>query len=447
MRWAIGNLIVLAHLRGQRRVPFLPRARIEALRDARIRHIVRYAVRTVPYYRDLFARERIDPRDVRGARELDALPLTDPAVVRRDPGLFLSRSRRARGALAFLTSGSSGSPLEIRHDRRSVLANIAYGERERAPVIELTGGAFRPVELYIGYGTSNFRKVLEFYVRHTRLPPPRRTTVSMSAPFEEIAAAINRVRPDLVTAYGGFLEVFLRTLDARGLEMHRPRAIMYMGETLPSGTREWIERHLGIPVMSRYCAAEAFKIGYFCTERTGFHLHDDLCHVRVLTPDRRDAAPGEAGEIVISNLVNHATVLLNYPMGDIAALAGEPCPCGRTHRRLSEIQGRVEDVIPLPDGRFVHPRAVWAIFKEDRDVLQYQLVQHELRRFDLRLVTSAAGAFPASRDRAVRQLRALLGADARIDVAFHPELGRLERQATGKFRAVHSKVGAPVSEA
>jgi phenylacetate-CoA ligase len=439
MRRVRGSLVVMRHLRGQRRIPFEPRSKIEARRDVAVRRMVTYAARTVPFYRELFARERTDPREIRGAEDLDALPLLDPQLVREDPGRFTSESRRARASVE-LVSGSIVRPLRVRHDRSSLLANIAYGERERAPVIELCGGGFRPRELHIGYETSNFRKVTDFYAQSTRIPRPRRATLSMTAPLEEIVATINSERPDLLTAYGGFLDVFFRTLVARGVEIYPPKVIMYVGETLPAERREWIERELGARVMSRYCAAEAFKIGYFCERRTGFHLHDDLCHLRVLRADGRDAAPGEPGQVVISNLVNHGTVLLNYPMGDLAAFSDTACPCGRGHRLLSELHGRVEDVLSLANGEHLHPRAVWSVFREDRRVLQYQLVQHELRRFELKLVVAEEAAFPQSRDRAIRELRGLLGDDARIDASRHAQLGRDEREKTGKFRAVESRL-------
>jgi len=432
-----GNAIVAAHLRGQTRVPFLPRPKLDALRDARVRKIVTHAARTVPHYRELFAREGIDARDIRSAADLERLPLLDPDAVRREPARFLSTSRRARGAPAFLTSGSTGRPLEVYHDRQSLLANIAFGERERAPMIALCGGGFRPNELYIGYDTSNFRKVLAFYAANTRMPvKPRRTTVSMMAPFDDIVAAINEVKPDLLTAYGGFLDVLYRTLIARGDVIHRPKVVMFMGEALPADRRAWIEHELGARVLSRYCATEAFKIGYFCEERTGFHVHEDLCHVRL----RPTAGAERAGEIVISNLVNYATVLLNYPMGDVATLSDEPCPCGRTFRVLSEVHGRVEDVLRLPNGVALHPRAVWHALKDDRSMLQYQLVQHEPRRFELRLATLDAAAFPAARESAERALRPLLGPEAVIETVWREDLGRSERERTGKFRAVESRL-------
>ncbi len=71
----------------------------------------------------------------------------------------------------------------------------------------------------------------------------------------------------MLTAYGGFLDVFFRTLAARGARIHPPKVVMYMGEALPPERRAWIEETLGARVLSRYCAAEAFKIGYFCEAR------------------------------------------------------------------------------------------------------------------------------------------------------------------------------------
>jgi phenylacetate-CoA ligase len=210
---------------------------------------------------------------------------------------------------------------------------------------------------------------------------------------------------------------------------------MSMGEALPHGTREFIEGRLGVPVLSRYNAVEAFKIGFVCEARTGFHLHEDLCHVRVLGPDGTTAPAGTAGPIVLSNLVNRATVLLNYPIGDVGTMATGPCACGRTLVRLADLEGRVEDVISTVDGRFVHPRAVWQVLKDDAELLQYQLTQHEPRRFRLTLVTLDPAAFERVRSRTMPGLQRLLGADAVIETAPRHEV---ERGAGGKFRAVSS---------
>ena len=96
----------------------------------------------------------------------------------------------------------------------------------------------------------------------------------------------------------------------------------------PHGGREFIEGTFGIPVFSRYNAMEAFKIGFFCEQRSGFHIHDDLCHVRIVGDDGQTLPPGQQGQVVISNLVNRATVLLNYRLGDVASISTARCACG-----------------------------------------------------------------------------------------------------------------------
>ena len=336
-----------------------------------------------------------------------------------------------------------GTALEVRHDRRSLLANLAFGERERDPVIRGCGGVFRPKELYVGYATSTFKKVQAFYEENTLLPVrPQRVFVSLLEPIETIAALANAERPDVLVGYGGWVDLFFRTVAARGIDLHPPKMVMYMGEALPHGARDHIEGRCGIPVLSRYNAVEAFKIGFFCERRTGFHLHEDLCHVRIVGADGRTAAPGDPGEVVISNLVNRATVLLNYPIGDVGTMSAEPCPCGRTFTLLSELEGRVEDILPLPDGRFVHPRAIWQVFKGISEVLQYQLTQHTALRFVLTLVSVDEPAFQRAVAGALPALQQLLGADAVIEVTRHSEL---DRRPGAKFRAVASLCAPPAT--
>jgi phenylacetate-CoA ligase len=72
-----GKVVVATQLRRQRDVPFLPKEKIEELRDKRLQEIVRYAAGTVPYYRALFQNLKLDPREIETAEDLDKLPMLD----------------------------------------------------------------------------------------------------------------------------------------------------------------------------------------------------------------------------------------------------------------------------------------------------------------------------------------------------------------------------------
>ena len=427
-RRAHGTLLVFRALPRQRRIPFLRARDLQLRRDAAVRETVRFAAQRVPHYRELLRDAGIDARQIRGAHELDALPLLDKRDVQREPTRFRPEDRLAH-ALVLRTTGSTAMPLEVVHDRRSALANIAYGARERGVEASVAGALrFLAVDVRAPAGTGS--RVQGFYARET-LRPARLagTRLEVGTPVEEVLAELDRLRPTIVRSYGTYLEVLFRTAVARELTFHRPRAVLYSGDTMSAAGRELIEE-LGIRVLSRYNAVECFKIAYTCEEGAGFHVHEDLCHVRLVDGNGRDVEPGERGEVVISNLVNRGTVLLNYRLGDVARLDETRCACGRSSARLVELEGRVDDVIALSDGRFVYPTEVWQALRSHTNLLRYQLVQLAPAAFELRVVTTAeenAGAEAAAGD-----LSRLLG-HARVTLV---RVAELSAGPGGKFRHV-----------
>jgi phenylacetate-CoA ligase len=433
LRRAAGTAVILGHLRSQAAATHAGADRIAARRDQRLRSTLRWAARTVPHYRDLFARLGIDPATVVSVDELARLPLLSKDEVRADPERFVSTARRARGGITLETSGTTGTRLAIRHDAISLLANIAYSERERRVVVDLLGGAQGYRELSIVYRGSTLRRIDDFYARHSFRPGrPDRRFVAVEEPLEAVVAAINEHRPDVLGSYGSYLETLFRVAAARGLEVHRPRVLRYGADAMSPDGKTFLERELGIPVVSQYNAVEALKIGFTCAAGAGFHLHADLCHVRIVDSSGRDAPRGETGEIVLSNLVNRGTVLLNYRLGDLGALSEQSCPCGRTLPLLTELRGRVEDVLQTANGGLVHPRVLWGAVKKHPAVIRYQLVEREPGRFELSLMTTTRDAY--DRDAAVlgRALSDLLEG-APIATRYSPELGVRE---AAKFRPV-----------
>ena len=442
VRKLYGNSIVLRHLPGQTRVPYLPPERLQALRDARVRSIVRHAAATVPHYRDLFRDKRIDPRDIRTAADLDRLPLLDKSTIWRAPDRFLSESYNAKNALPLITSGSTGKPLTVYHDHTSLLANIAFGERERAVVAKLAGQGVRR-EVLLMYRGATFGKVLDFYDRATFIPVrPNRLFISIADPIDKVVAAINSFEPDVIIGYANYVEMMFRSVAARSLELHVPRLVIYGGEALTAPGREFITGRFGVRISSLYNAVEAFKIGFACESGDDYHLHADLCHVKIADPSGETVADGQKGEVVISNLVNRATVLLNYRLGDMASMITRSCACGRTLPLLSNIEGRLEDVLVMPDGSFVHPLNFWGIFKSKPEVLRYQVIQHTPDTFDLRLVTSDRSTYERLLPSILEASHALLGSAARIEPSYHEDL---DMPGPGKFRAVVSALSTAIS--
>ena len=202
-------------------------------------------------------------------------------------------------------------------------------------------------------------------------------------------------------------------MKARGLELHVPAAVLYVSDHLTDSGRGVVEDYRS--------AARCFEL----LGRRGapdrvrrLRVEDSICtatwtHVRIVDEEDHDVPAGESGEVVVSNLVNRGTVLLNHRLGDQGSLAREPgCACGRTLPRLATLEGRRDDVLELAGGRHVHSAEVWSLVRGNEELIQYQLVQLAHDRFELRVVATDRAMFDRVATDLVGRPRPLLGASA-----------------------------------
>jgi phenylacetate-CoA ligase len=165
---------------------------------------------------------------------------------------------------------------------------------------------------------------------------------------------------------------------------------------------------LGIAVLSVYQAVESTGIiGWECELQNGHHLNVDLCPIRILGSDGRELPAGESGQVVVSNLVNRGTILLNYMLGDLAALQPEWCGCGRSLPLLSQLEGRSTDWLRSASGQLIHPQTMRGILREVEGIRRYQLVQERPGRVRVVTVASPEADRERIRSRVVAESREL----------------------------------------
>jgi phenylacetate-CoA ligase len=433
------NAYLALQLLGQRSIPFLPWEEIQRRQSRRVRRMVRYAYRHVPYYRETMSRVGIQPGEIQCANDLARLPLVERSELQRDPERFLSRAVDRAACLELRSSGSSGSPKTIWHDPAALFQNAAHGERERCLMLSALGRWNGYRETVIVSPINASQKSVQDFVRETGFFPGRmrveRQYLLLSDSPQENVRRIDEFRPDLLYSYGSYVGMLCAYLRQTGAAWHRPKAILYSSDHLPAAARAWLTGDCGIPVFSVYGAVEALKIGFGCDRQSGVHLNSDLYPVRILDDSGGEALPGQPGEVVLSNLVNRATVLLNYRLGDLASMAPEPCPCGRTLPLMSYPVGRVDEVIELADGSTVHPIAFRELCLRDAGILQYQVRQTAPSAFRISLVP-APDADRQQLEQAVRgRFQARFGTSVTAEVRC---VEQLERTRGGKTPAVIS---------
>ena len=372
--------------------------------------------------------------EISTAADLARLPIIDRSELQRDPERFVSRAHPLEHYVPLQTGGSSGAPVTIYHDPFTLVCAAAYHQRGGSLRRKVARGSFGCRTLSIGHPSVPSRRDIDaMLARLGRMVGARRSVVSILDPVERNVQEINRLRPDILSSFGSYLEALFVYLQASGEAFHRPRLVVYGGDAMSPSARALITDTFGIPVLSGYGAYEAFDVGFECTEHLGYHLNVDLCPVRLIDPAAHEVPLGERGEVVISNLVNRGTVLLNYRLGDLAARLPAPCPCGRALPLLTFVQGRVGDWLVTPTGERVHPQTVAVVLDVEPGVIRYQTIQTTPTRLVVKLVVGPSCDRDAIKKHVERGFIEHLGPAVNTEVQFVDDL---PRTAKGKVRTV-----------
>jgi phenylacetate-CoA ligase len=149
------------------------------------------------------------------------------------------------------------------------------------------------------------------------------------------------------------------------------------------GTEPWsesmrreIEQKLEIVATDNYGLSEVMGPGVAgeCLEKNGLHLAEDHFLFEVIDPETLRPVPaGTVGELVITTLTKEAIPVLRYRTRDLTSIVETPCPCGRTHRRMTRVKGRTDDLLIVKGARFFPSEIEAVLFEVEGTEPHYQI--------------------------------------------------------------------------
>ncbi len=412
-------------------------AKMGAWQDERLRAIVRHAYEHVPYYRELFDHHGIDAQKFRGREDLPRIPtLSRDTVKSRADDL---KSRRAGDVSPGHghTSGTTGSPLSVWYSADAITMNYAVMDRQyqwagarlardgdRAAVVR--GNVIVPLSQKKPPYWRHNRSLNQLLMSSFHLTPDNLTVY-----YE----ALRDFQPRIIDGYPSSLYVIAKVLLNRGERLPLAAAIT-SSETLYDFQREAIEAAFQCRVFDYYAAAERVVFADECDHHQGHHLCEEYGITEILGDDDRPLAPGNEGIMAGTSLHNIGMPLIRYKTTDRTALKVKPCTCGRPLPLMEDVTTKAEDLLRLKDGRLIPPSVLTHPFKPLDCIEASQIVQTDLDRIVVRLIPRAEYTEQHGRT-LVRDLKARLGADMRVDLEFVKEMPRTAR---GKFKWVISQV-------
>ncbi|HEX2500360.1 MAG TPA: AMP-binding protein [Methylomirabilota bacterium] len=145
------------------------------------------------------------------------------------------------------------------------------------------------------------------------------------------------------------------------------------GAGIPA-VRQRIQALWGARAYDHAGMTEVGAYGFECVAQTGLHVNELEFVAEVLDPESgRPVAPGEIGELTLTNLGRWGAPVLRYSSGDRVRLDTSGCACGRTFARLEGgILGRVDDML-IVRGVNVFPSALEGIVRRFTVVEEFQI--------------------------------------------------------------------------
>jgi phenylacetate-CoA ligase len=247
---------------------------------------------------------------------------------------------------------------------------------------------------------------------------------------------LHRCGPVVLQAYARSARAFADYVAARGLKAPQFTGIISTAEVLSPEDRQVIESVFACRAYDRYGCREVGLIASQCSEVRHLHINAESVFVEFVR-DGRPVAPGEPGEILITDLWNYAMPLVRYRIQDAGSPVLGNCPCGRGLPLMEMVTGRVTDFIVRPDGSLASGIALCTyLITEIPGLAQMQIVQPSLAQLVFRIVpgaTYSSADLEALRARAERYLGS--------DFAFTFDLvGAIPREPSGKYRFTVSHV-------
>lgn len=327
----------------EREIETLPRTDLDGRQLKGLRETVE-RVQAVPFYRERLEALSIDPTTIKSLDSIRSLPFTVKEDLRDQFPFGLLAVPREECVRVHASSGTTGRIVAVLHTEKDIgtwsnlVSRCLYGVgvRKRDVFQNMAGYGLFTGGLGFHYGAQGLGALT--------VPTGAGNSKRQVQLMMDFGTTVVHVMPT-------FALYLMKVFREMGIDPKRDTKLrtMFLGaEPHSEETRKRIEGFYGADAYNSYGLSEMNGPGvsFECHLKEGLHIWEDNFIVEVIDPDGEEPVPvGEVGELVYTTLEREAMPLIRYRSRDLASIIPEPCGCGRTHCRISRIQGRIDDMI------------------------------------------------------------------------------------------------------
>lgn len=407
----------------------------EAIREyqnQKLRELLKHANETVPFYREWFGDHGVRVEAIKTLDDLPALPILTKQIVRENQSRMISSLFHKQRLLKFLTSGTTGTPLEIAITPEALAFQWAVWWRHRARFGLRLQDRCLMFGARVPISQNQHRPPFwrhDFANRRTYLSTYHLTKENMSA----VVDYLNTTRYDFFAGYPSAMVVLANHILNTGQRLtNHPKIVVSGSDTLYEHFKSRITEAFGAPVTEQYGMRE-FAGNLSECEKGHLHVDFECCHIET---EPIATLPG-FDNLLLTGWGNPAMPFIRYQIGDLVKSSSGSCTCGRSSACFDSVIGRSEDYVATPDGRLL--MGMNQVFEYASGADEIQIYQKDVHSIELRIVPGPNFS-EADKAALTRELRRRIGNDMRIEFTL---VDSIPRASSCKFKAVVSEIEIP----
>jgi phenylacetate-CoA ligase len=356
----------------QKEIETIDRKKLEKLQLDRLQQTVKRVYEKVPFYRHKFFKKGIKPQQLKSLKDVQHLPFTTNDDLRANYPTGLIAVPHADVVRLHTSSGTTGKPKalfftnkDVNQAAELIARCLVMAGMKKNDILQnmMTYGLFTGA-LVMHYGAEKVGILV--------IPAGPGNTDRQISLMQDFKTTAVHITPS-------FALYLSDVMEKKGINPKKDlklRKAFVGAEPYTEETRQKIERALGIDVYNSYGLSEMNGpgIAFECEVKHGMHLWEDNFLMEIIDPKTGDQLPdGKEGELILTSLCREGMPLLRYRTRDITSIIPEKCKCGRTHRRITRITGRTDDMFILR-GVNIFPQQIERILMSIKGVAKNYLI-------------------------------------------------------------------------
>jgi len=404
--------------------------KLNSLQQEKFRFLCQKILINIPFYKNRLDNDSINVHNI-NLHDLKLFPIIYKKIIRDNFSDFINLNYSKKDMIKSATGGSSGEPLQFYTTKHSIQYAAALyqrgfdwcGKKIGTPHVKLWGA---PTDVKNAY--SNFKDRIWNYVYNMSMIDAFNASHEL---FEKQYEIFKNSPPAIIESYPNILYEFSKYLQDKGKDPFCIPVVISAAGAIYDYQREIIKKMISPDVFNRYGSREFGHIAQECNHQKGLHINMERFVVEVINLDEHGF-----GDILITDLENHAFPFIRYMIGDRGKISEKLCSCGRQSILFEKVVGRSLDIVITPSGRMISGEMFPHFFKDYPQVILGQVIQEKIDNLEIRFKLRNGASLQEIRP-LINKIQNTVGNEMDITVSMSKEL---VCNPTGKYRPVINRV-------